>query len=212
MTTGIYAYLDNENNYYAYIGKDSNLDKKKRYYAHKTPCLYDDQQINKVIQNNIDRYEYRVLMEGDYSDKQLNKMEKFLIKHLKTFKPDYPDRTVFNFTKGGDGTTGRYHSEETKKKISEGNRGKLHSNETKLKISESLKGKPLSDETKKKMSESQNTTGYYRVTKKKGKQYKQGFTWQYQYYEDGKRKSIISVDIEKLKQKVKFKGLEWRLV
>lgn len=59
------------------------------------------------------------------------------------------------------------------------------------------------------MSETKNTTGYYRVCKQKDKTCKQGFVWCYQYYEDGKRKSIVSVDISKLEQKVKERGLPW---
>lgn len=197
MTTGIYAYWDNENNYYAYVGKDSYIDNKGRHKAHLRVSQYDKQQINRVVQNNPERYEYHVLMEGDYSEKQLNKMEKFLIKHLKTFKPDYPDRSVFNFTKGGEGTVGI---------------NKTLSEETKQKISESHKRIFPSEETKKKMSKSRNTTGYYRVYKLKDKTCKQGFIWSYQYYEEGKRKCIRSVSIEKLEQKVKAKGLEWRVI
>ena len=158
MSTGIYAYWDNENNYYVYVGKDSNLDKNKRHNDHLQPSKYDEQQINYVLQNNIDRYEYKVLMEGNYSDKQLNKMEKFLIKHLKTFKSDYPNKSVFNFTKGGDGCkywegktrqdmvgennpnygnpNNYHHTEETKRKISESGKGKKHSKETRKKLSE----------------------------------------------------------------------------
>ena len=72
------------------------------------------------------------------------------------------------------------------------------------------KSKNVSEETKIKMSKSQNTTGYYNVTKYKKKDCKQGFTWMYQYYVDGKRKAIVSVDIKKLEAKVKSKGLIWK--
>lgn len=76
------------------------------------------------------------------------------------------------------------------------------------------KGKKMSDVTKqkisKKMSEIQNTTGYYRVYKRKNKTYKQGFQWCYQYYDEtGKRIPITSVNLDKLKEKVKAKGLPW---
>lgn len=101
-------------------------------------------------------------------------------------------------------------SEETRKKMSEAHKGKIISEETRKKMSETHKGKILSDETKIKISGSQNTTGYFRVYKKKDKNYKQGFIWRYTYYENGKRKSIESIDIKKLEKKVKAKGLEWR--
>ena len=71
-------------------------------------------------------------------------------------------------------------------------------------------GKHRSDETIKKISESQNCTGFFRVYKHKDSRYKQGFHWVYQYYEGGKQKAITSVDIDKLKEKVLDKGLEWR--
>ena len=47
--------------------------------------------------------------------------------------------------------------------------------------------------------------GYYKINTSK-----QGFRWRYEYFEDGKQKSIKSVDIEKLEEKVKAKGLLWR--
>lgn len=73
--------------------------------------------------------------------------------------------------------------------------------------------KTHSEESKQKMSESaskRNTTGYYRVSKQKRKECKQGFTWRYRYYEYGKNKQIVSVSLEKLKEKVKSKGLIWK--
>lgn len=61
-----------------------------------------------------------------------------------------------------------------------------------------------------KMSNKRNTTGYFRVNKYKCKDVNQGFTWRYQYVnEEGKSKSITSVDITKLEKKVKDKGLPW---
>ena len=92
--------------------------------------------------------------------------------------------------------------------------GKNHSDETKQKMSENSarywKGKKFSDEHKRKMSESKNSSGYFRVSKNKNKSCKQGFTWRYLYVdEEGKRKKIESVDIEKLEKKVKARGLKW---
>ena len=110
MTSGIYAYWDNVKSYYVYVGKDSQINAKyNRNYAHMLSSLYDEQKINMVLQKNPKRYEYRVIMEGDYNDWQLNKMEKLCIKSFKTYKPDYPERSVFNFTKGGDGQSINYN-------------------------------------------------------------------------------------------------------
>lgn len=58
-------------------------------------------------------------------------------------------------------------------------------------------------------SKSQNTTGYYRVSKNYSKSCNQGFRWSYNYREGNTQKSIRSVDINKLKEKVLEKGLEW---
>lgn len=67
----------------------------------------------------------------------------------------------------------------------------------------------ISDETKRRMSVTKNTTGILYVCKHKHKQCEQGFEWRYQYSVDGKQKTISSVDIEKLEDKVRAKGLPW---
>lgn len=53
---------------------------------------------------------------------------------------------------------------------------------------------------------SRNTSNYYRVSKRKKKSTKQGFTWVYTY---PKNKQITSVNLETLKKKVQSKGLPW---
>ena len=55
-----------------------------------------------------------------------------------------------------------------------------------------------------------NTTGYYRVSKKYDNRLKQGFSWRYTWREDGKLKSISSVDIHILRRKVQKRKLPWR--
>ena len=210
MTSGIYAYWDNVNGYYAYVGKDSNIDRNIRHKQHLQLCRYDVQPFNKVIQNNPDRYEYRVIMEGGYNDWQLNQMEKLCIKSFKTFKYDYPARSVFNFTKGGEGSSGIVLSDKTIKKKSESQTGRKHTKESKQKMSESHTGKILTDEHKEKISRGRNTSGYLNVSKVKNRRCSQGFHWLYQYYENGKRKAISSIDLKKLEKKVKDKGLTWK--
>lgn len=129
MSSGIYAYWDNIKNYYVYVGQDHKINSKNnRNYNHMLSSRYDDQPINRILQNNIKRYEYRIIMEGDYNDWQLNQMEKLCIKSFKTYKYDYPERNVFNFTKGGDGVSGWKHSKKTKKKMSEINIGSKNPN------------------------------------------------------------------------------------
>ena len=71
-------------------------------------------------------------------------------------------------------------------------------------------GKKHSEANRLKMSEIKNSCGYYRVYKNKDKNCKQGYIYTYQYYdEDNKRRSISSIDIKKLENKVKKKGLKW---
>lgn len=71
-------------------------------------------------------------------------------------------------------------------------------------------GKKHSLESRKKISKCLNTTGYYRVCKHKKKALKQGFTYVYGYIDDeGNRKELSSIDLDKLKEKVLAKGLEW---
>lgn len=69
------------------------------------------------------------------------------------------------------------------------------------------KGRTLSLEQKIEKSKQQNTTGYYRVTilREKNRQPRYSYRWR----EDGKRKSLSSVDINKLEEKIKSKGLPW---
>lgn len=64
-----------------------------------------------------------------------------------------------------------------------------------------------------KQSLAQNSSGIFRVTKANCPNCEQGFTWKYQYYDEkGNKKTISSVDLQKLEQKVKKQGLEWRLL
>lgn len=63
--------------------------------------------------------------------------------------------------------------------------------------------------SKLKMTHSHNKSGYYRVYKQKAKSFKRGFRWVYEVKEDGKRTIITSVDLEKLKEKVKSQGFPW---
>jgi len=69
-------------------------------------------------------------------------------------------------------------------------------------------GKTLSDEEKIKRCK-HNQTGYFRVVKKNKSDVVQGFIYEYGYYENGKRRYLSSVNLDKLKEKVLAKGLLW---
>lgn len=142
-------------------------------------------------------------------------------------------------TKISEGNKGLKRSEETRKRISESKKGHEVSEETRNKISqkriksEIAKGKnnPMygisldgekngmygkthtsksREKISKNLSKSVNKSGYYRVTIHKREKNKQGFAYSYRWYEDGKRHELESVDIDKLKEKVLARGLEWR--
>lgn len=120
MTKGIYCYIDNKNDNIVYVGKDSHIDEGRRRRAHEQPHRYNEQQINRVIQENPSRYRYEVLWEiDDCSDNHLNQMEMYFISEHKP---------MFNFTRGGDGAVGFKHSEEFKTNRSNSYKGRNNPN------------------------------------------------------------------------------------
>lgn len=70
-------------------------------------------------------------------------------------------------------------------------------------------GRKNDDETLLKMSNHRNNTGYFRVSKHKNKQMKQGYNWRYAWYEDGKKKDICKKNLKDLEKEVKNRGLKW---
>lgn len=61
MAKGIYCYIDKDNDKIVYVGKDSHIDKDQRHRQHFTPSAYNAQPINRVLQNNPNKYNYRIL-------------------------------------------------------------------------------------------------------------------------------------------------------
>lgn len=195
---GIYKYTDLKTGVVVYIGKDSYIDENRRHIHHLRPSTYDHQQINRVLQNNPDRYEYGVICAfDDLSDDELNYLE---IKEIMKHKFLYDKKPKFNFTIGGDGSTGykRIKNNPFYGVNCTGENNPFYN-------------KHHSEESMVEMSKYRNTSGYFRVSKQKKKGIKQGFLWTYSYYDvDGKRKFITSVSFDKLEIKVKNKGLLWR--
>lgn len=144
IVKGIYAYSDTKYDSYCYVGKDSHLDENRRNYRHNHPYYYDEQPINRILQNNPTRYDYVKLVElsDDFSDDDLNELESLFITELSTYH--YENPYGFNFTKGGDGSMGFKHSDVTRKKLSVNNArywlGKKFSEEHCRHMSESKKG------------------------------------------------------------------------
>ena len=135
MSVGIYCYRDSLNdNSVVYVGKDSYIHKNTRHKDHMSPSNYDAQQINRVLQNNPDRYKYEVLKSWESDEYHPNLLNALEIIYIRRYRPK------FCYTIGGDGSIGYKHSHEAKLKISEAGMGRHHTEETKRKISESLKG------------------------------------------------------------------------
>ena len=71
-------------------------------------------------------------------------------------------------------------------------------------------GGSFSEEHRLNKSKAVNNTGYFKVVKAKCSSCNQGFIYRYLYDVDGKRKTISSTNILKLKEKVLAKGLKWK--
>ena len=169
MTCGIYCYIDKKDDSIVYVGKDSHIDKNIRHKTHYQSCQYNKQPINRVLQNNPNRYTYQVLAWNVTDQDTLNALETQYITHLKP---------KFNFTNGGDGMLGYKHSEETKQKIRQSNKGRKHSEEAKQKMSinhtKCWLGRHHTKESKQKMSQTHKGKKFSIEHRKKLSQSKQG--------------------------------------
>ena len=196
-----------------YIGQSNDIERRHR--DHIRPSRYNEQVVNRVLQNNPERYELVIIKSRPgFSKEDRDILEQHYIEFYNTFADD-----KFNFTTGGDGGL---FSEETRKKISEALKGENNPNygkknpELSKRNSQNIGpnnpfyGKHHSEETKRKMSVSRNSTAYRRVSLVICPDCKSGKKYRYRYYnDDGNRKEISSVNLEKLKEKVLEKGLPW---
>lgn len=132
--------------------------------------------------NNFGRLLHRLIFEEFY---QIKLSPDIVIHH------DDGDKTnneIWNLIPMTKGEHSKYH-----------NQFLSHTKETKDKISKNL-------------SLSKTTSGYYRVIQCRNERYKQGYYWKYQYIVNGKQKAICGGTLEKLKEKVLAKGLEWVII
>jgi group I intron endonuclease len=135
---------------YGYVYETINLKNWKTYIGqHKghwdSTYFGSGKLLRRAIKKyGIENFECN-LITWAYSRDELNQLE---ISYIAHYQPEY------NIAKGGEGgcgNTGKHHSEESKRKISEA--GKNISDDTKRKMSEAKRGIKLSEEHKRKISE-----------------------------------------------------------
>ena len=228
---GIYCYIDKKTDRVVYVGQDGNIHRNKRHNDHTEKWSYNKQQINRILQNNSDRYSYNVLAKGNFTDKELNDLESSFIAMYNTFE----DPTKFNYTVGGDCMRGKTHP-SYKSEMTVNSNGRVGYNiRYQMKkvcynndraflqnlVDEFNKGNLTIDEIKKlnkenttpkkhkitkrdaiKHSIKSNKSGYYRVHKK-------GKGYCYTYTINNTKKTIHSKTINGLREKVISNGLEW---
>ena len=194
---GIYGYWDTLKNEMVYIGQA--IDIKRRLAAHMKPSEYSRQKFNMALQNDPDRYEVHVLKEC--TEDELDYWEITLIA---LYNPKHNHDSGGNVRRGLNspcyGKPLPQHMKDNLSKLNcgEGNPmyGKHHSLNSKMQMSKS----------------SNNKTGFFRVSRCKDKNYKQGFSYRYSYLENGKRWDIRSNRIIALASKVKARGLPWLIL
>ena len=159
---GIIYRVTNKINGKMYIGQTVKS-LSKRIHSHINIALSggDNIYFHKAIKKyGKENFTWSTIAECN-SLEELNIAEIEMIKKYNTFSNGY------NLTKGGEGNVGFRHKEETKRKIGNANKGKsrhkgkkhpmygkYHTEESKEKMSRSHKGKKLLEETKKKISKS----------------------------------------------------------
>lgn len=192
MTCGIYL-IENKKTGQKYVGLSENIE--KRWYSHThSPNIkysYVDRAIKKY---GADNFAFSIIEKLPNDRKVLSEHEKKWIAYYNT----YLDENHYNLHEGG-GTPPRniYCGKDNPMY---GKRGKNNPNY----------GRKNTMNSCIMMSKRRNSTGYFRVSKRKAKDMKQGFRYVYYYRkEDNKRASISSADINKLEEKVKSKGLPW---
>ena len=114
---GIYK-ITNKINDKIYIGL--SVDIEDRWYEHRRD-LNAQKHKNRHLQRAWNKYGednfiFEIIIEC--SEEELRDKEKFYINYYDSYHNGY------NMTLGGDGTIGRFHSLETRKKISESNKGR----------------------------------------------------------------------------------------
>jgi len=146
----MYIYsITNKVNGNQYVGKTVET-VERRWKQHKKSIDLLDCVIYRAMRKyGLDNFFIETIEKVDGDNELLLEREIHWIKTLDTYKNGY------NMTKGGEGTVGYKHNDETKQKLRESRKGKTHDEETKRKMSETRKGKPKSKEWSRKIGEAQ---------------------------------------------------------
>jgi hypothetical protein len=142
---------DTENKCYVYVHK--RLDDNSIFYIGKGSGkrAWSNQRGShwKAI---VAKAGYEVLIiKADMPEAESILLERYLIVYYGRL--DLGEGKLINKTDGGDGISGKIHSDATRLKMSKAKRGTKPSEESKLKMSKAKIGKALSMETRKKMSD-----------------------------------------------------------
>jgi 2-polyprenyl-3-methyl-5-hydroxy-6-metoxy-1,4-benzoquinol methylase len=160
-TCGIYQILNSINGK-RYIGFSINIE--NRWRKHKRVLnkgCHDNSYLQRAWNYyGMENFIFEIIQELSPDEEILKLMEIYWIAYYNSFKGDGGG---YNLTRGGDGSLGSTHSEESKLKMSVNRKGKgtgknnpmykrHHSEESKKKMSLAHSGKKLSDEHKKNIS------------------------------------------------------------
>jgi group I intron endonuclease len=142
---GLYV-IRNRDNGKEYVGKSSDIRRRLTYHASaKEPGMY----IHRAIRiSGLSQFVFKVELTGEPAD--LMSLEPLLIEERRCLAPN-----GYNLTAGGEGSTGRVVTEETRRKLREFNLGRSVPPEVVERTAAQLRGRKLTAEVKLRMSAAQ---------------------------------------------------------
>lgn len=193
---GIYA-IRNKINNKVYIGQSTDIERRLkehlRYCRSKNVRRGNRHLINSFIRYGEENFETKIL--SICPKNELNVRETLFI----IFYASHDQAYGYNYTFGGDRSSGFKFSAQEKELMSKKQIGSLNH----------MYGKTHSEEWKINMSKKHNTTGFYRVSKLGNKNRPK---WQYTYYQNRYFKTISRMDLFELMLYVQRNGLPWLVI
>ena len=158
----VYRHVSPDGKIYIGCTGENPADRWSKGYGHNRELINDFDIFG------WDNFKHEIIA-SDLTRDEAYKMERELISEYNTTDPDYG----YNISSGGYGRTGCYfsHTEESKEKIRKASTGRHHTDATKRKLSEArmgrgnpMYGKHPSEETRRKLSESHKNKRRYSAT------------------------------------------------